>query len=139
MTILLDLFRADGVNFTFVKMLTPAFMSILFLQSGLDKALNYKGNLSYFQDHFKNSPLSKIVGLMLPTITVLEIGAGVMSAIGVVGLYSGNEIWAFWGLLLSAISLICLFFGQRMAKDYGGAGGLTGYFVICLIGLLLLL
>jgi hypothetical protein len=139
MTLLLDLFRADGVNFTFVKMLTPAFMAILFLQSGLDKLLNYKGNLSYFQDHFKKSPLSQMVGLMLPTITLLELAAGFMSAIGVVGLFSGSEIWAFWGLILSALSLICLFFGQRLAKDYGGAGGLTGYFLICLIGLSMLL
>jgi hypothetical protein len=139
MTLLLDLFRADGVNFTFVKMLTPTFMAILFLQSGLDKLLNYKGNLSYFQDHFKNSPLSKTVGVLLPTITLLELAAGFMSAIGVVGLFSGSEIWAFWGLILSALSLICLFFGQRLAKDYGGAGVLTGYFLICLIGLSMLL
>jgi DoxX len=139
MTFLLDLFRADGVNFTFVKMLTPALMAILFLQSGLDKLFNYKGNLSYFEGHFKNSPLSKTVGLMLPMITVLEVAAGFMSAVGVLGLYSGNEIWAFWGLILSALSLICLFFGQRMAKDYAGAGGLMPYFVACLIGLLLLL
>jgi hypothetical protein len=139
MTFLIDLFRADGVNFTFVKMLTPTFMAILFLQSGLDKLFNYNGNLSYFQDHFKNSPLSKTVGLLLPTITLLELAAGLMSAIGVVGLFSGSEVWAFWGLILGALSLICLFFGQRMAKDYAGAGGLTGYFLICLIGLLLLL
>jgi hypothetical protein len=139
MTLLLDLFRADGVNFTFVKMLAPAFMAILFLQSGIDKLLNYKGNLAYFQDHFKNSPLSKTVALLLPTITVLELAAGALSAIGVVGLLNGTEIWAFWGLLIGAASLICLFFGQRVAKDYGGAVSLTGYFLICLTGLLMLL
>jgi hypothetical protein len=139
MTLLLDLFRADGVNFTFVKMLTPAFMAILFLQSGLDKLLNYKGNLAYFQDHFKNSPLSKTVGLLMPTITILELAGGLMSAIGVIALLNGNEIWAFWGLIICATALLCLFFGQRLAKDYAGAGGLTGYFVVNLIGLLLLL
>ncbi|MDZ7876780.1 MAG: DoxX family membrane protein [Saprospiraceae bacterium] len=139
MTLLIDLFRADGVNFTFVKMLTPMLMAILFLQSGLDKLFNYAGNLAYFESHFKNSPLSKTVGLLLPTITALEIAAGVMCAIGVVGLYTGNEVWAFWGLILSALSLIFLFFGQRMAKDYAGAGGLMPYFVACLIGLLMLL
>lgn len=137
--LILDFFRADGVNFTFVKMLTPAFMAALFLQSGLDKLLDYKGNLAYLQDHFKNSPLSKTVGLLMPTITALELAAGFMSAIGIVGLFNGSEIWAFWGLILGAISLIGLFLGQRLAKDYGGASGLTGYFLICLIGLLLLL
>jgi uncharacterized membrane protein YphA (DoxX/SURF4 family) len=139
MTLLLDLFRADGVNFTFVKMLTPTLMAILFLQSGLDKVFNYAGNLAYFKSHFKNSPLSKTVPILLPTITILEVAAGIMSAIGVIALFNGNEIWAFWGLILSALSLIALFFGQRMAKDYAGAGGLMPYFVACLIGLLLLL
>ncbi len=139
MTLLLDLFRADGVNFTFVKLLTPAFMAILFLQSGLNKVLDYKGNLAYFKDYFKNSPLSSGVALMMPIITVLEVAAGCLSAIGVLALLSGSEIWAFWGLMASALSILCLFFGQRMAKDYGGASGMTGYFVVNLIGLLLLL
>jgi hypothetical protein len=139
MAILLDLFRADGVNFTFVKMLTPAFMAILFLQSGLNKLLDYNGNLSYFTDYFKNSSLRSVVSLMMPIITVLEVAAGILSAYGVVALFSGNEIWAFWGLITSALSIICLFFGQRMAKDYGAASGMTGYFIVNLIGLLLLL
>lgn len=139
MTFLLDLFRADGVSFTFVKMLAPAFMAILFLQSGLNKVLDYKGNLAYLQDHFKNSPLSKTVGLMMPMITILEVAAGFLCAIGVLALWNGTEIWAFWGLIISALSFLCLFFGQRMAKDYGGAAGLTSYFVINLIGLLMLL
>ena len=139
MTFLLDLFRTDGVNFTLVKMLTPAFMAILFLQSGLSKVLDYKGNLAYLQNHFKNSPLSKTVGLMMPVITILEVTAGFICAIGVLALWNGSEVWAFGGLIISALALISLFFGQRMAKDYGGASGLTGYFVINLIGLLLLL
>lgn len=139
MTLLLDLFRADGVNFTFVKLLTPAFMAILFLQSGLNKVLDYNGNLAYLKDYFKNSPLSSGVVLMMPVITILEVAAGLLSAIGVIALLSGNEIWAFWGLITSGVSILCLFFGQRMAKDYGGASGMTGYFVVNLIGLLLLL
>ena len=139
MTLLFDLFRADGVNFTFVKLLTPAFMAILFLQSGLNKVLDYNGNLAYFNDYFKNSPLSSGVVLMMPIITVLEVAAGFLSAIGVIALLCGSEIWAFGGLITSAVSILCLFFGQRMAKDYGGASGMTGYFVVNLIGLLLLL
>ncbi len=135
---LLDLFTQAGVPFTLVKMLVPAFSAILFLQSGLDKVFHYKGNLDYFKDHFKNSPLSKTVGLLMPTITILEVASGVVSAIGVVALFSGNTKWAFYGLFLSALSILCLFLGQRLAKDYGGAGGLTGYFVIIILGLLML-
>lgn len=137
MTLLFDLMGNVG-SLMIVKTLAPALMAILFLQSGLDKVLNYKGNLDYFTDHFKNSPLSKTVGLLLPTLTLLEVAAGIVSAIGTVALFYGSEIWAYVGLILSAVSLLCLFFGQRLAKDYAGAGGLTGYFMIVLIGLLVL-
>ena len=125
-------------NFTLVKAIAPAIMAILFLQSGLDKVLNYKGNLDYFTDHFKNSTLSKTVGLLMPMLTILEVSSGIASAVGAISLILGSEIWAYSGLILSAISLLCLFFGQRMAKDYGGAAGLTGYFIIVLMGLLML-
>lgn len=137
MTLLFDLMGNVG-SLMIVKTLAPALMAILFLQSGLDKVLNYKGNLEYFKDHFKNSPLSKTVSLLLPTLTLLEVAAGIVSAIGTVALFYGSEIWAYSGLILSAVSLLCLFFGQRLAKDYAGAGGLTGYFMIVLIGLLVL-
>lgn len=137
MTLLFDLMGNVG-SLMIVKTLAPALMAILFLQSGLDKVLNYKGNLDYFTDHFKNSPLSKTVSLLLPTLTLLEVAAGIISAIGTVALFYGSEIWAYSGLILSAVSLLCLFFGQRLAKDYAGAGGLTGYFMIVLIGLLVL-
>ena len=137
MTLLFDLMGNMG-SFTLVKMLVPAFMSILFLQSGLDKVFNYKGNLDYFTDHFKNSPLSKTVGLLMPTITFLEVSAGISSAIGTVSLLLGSEIWAYTGLMLSGVSLLALFFGQRIAKDYAGAGALTGYFILVVVGLLIL-
>lgn len=137
MTLLFDLMGNVG-GFTLVKMLVPAFMSILFLQSGLDKVFDYKGNLDYFTDHFKNSPLSKTVGLLMPTITILEVSAGIISAIGTISLVFGSEIWAFVGLMLAGVSLLALFFGQRVAKDYGGASVLSGYFILVVVGLLIL-
>jgi uncharacterized membrane protein YphA (DoxX/SURF4 family) len=137
MTLLFDLLGNAG-NYGLVKTLIPALMAILFLQSGLDKVFNYKGNLDYFTDHFKNSPLSKTVGLLMPTITILEVAAGIMCAVGTVSLFFGNEILAYIGLMLSGLSLLCLFFGQRLAKDYAGAGGLVGYFILVVIGLQIL-
>ena len=125
-------------SFTLVKMLIPAFMAILFCQSGLDKVLNYKGNLSYFTEHFKNSPLSKTVKILMPIITILEVLAGILCAIGTISLTTGNTKWAFFGLVMAAISFLCLFFGQRVAKDYAGALSIATYFVLNVIGLLLL-
>jgi uncharacterized membrane protein YraQ (UPF0718 family) len=42
------------------------------------------------------------------------------------------------GVAFGALSLVFLFFGQRIAKDYTGAGGLVSYFIAAIIGLLLL-
>jgi hypothetical protein len=131
-------FNNSGNNFTLVKMLVPAFMSILFLQSGLDKVFNYSGNLAYFIDHFKNSPLSKTVKLLTPTITFLELTAGILCAIGTVSIALDNTKWAFWGLFTAAISFLCLFLGQRVAKDYAGALSIALYFILNMVGLLLL-
>jgi DoxX len=125
---------------TLVKALVPAFMAILFLQSGLNKVFNYQGNLSYITDYFKNTPLSKTTGLLFPTITILEVAAGVLSALGGIMLFvDGSEVVAYWGLVVSAVSFLCLFFGQRIANDYGAAASMAGYFVVNVVGLLLLL
>jgi hypothetical protein len=131
-------FNNSSNSFTLVKMLIPAFMSILFLQSGLDKVFNYASNLDYFTDHFKDSPLSKTVKILTPTITLLEILAGLLCAIGTVSIIMGNTKWAFWGLMTAAISFLCLFLGQRVAKDYAGAVTIAIYFILNMVGLLLL-
>lgn len=133
-----DFLNNAGNGFVVVKMLVPAWMTILFLQSGVDKILDYKGNLAYFKDHFKNSLFAGIVVILLPVITLLEVASGVLCAIGTVSLISGNTKWAFIGLFLSAISLLSLFLGQRIAKDYAGAVSLTSYFILVVMGLLLL-
>ena len=119
------------------RFLAGAFMAILFLQSGLDKVFNYQSNMDYFKDHFKNSPLASSVGLMTPMITVLEVLAGACCAIGLVSSYVTPIPFAFWGMALAGLDLLCLFFGQRMAKDYAGAAALVPYFLVALIGLFL--
>ncbi len=138
MNALSDFLSNPSTGFIVVKMLIPAFMCILFLQSGTDKVFDYKGNLSYFTDHFKNSPLASTVGLLMPVITILEVASGILCAIGTVALASGNNKWAFWGLIVAALSFLSLFFGQRVAKDYAGAVTIANYFILNVLGLLLL-
>lgn len=115
-----------------------AFFAILFLQSGLDKLFNYQGNLDYFRDHFKNSPLAKWSGVLLPTITLLEMSAGAVSAWAFSQtILIGNSAFVPYSTLLSGASLLCLFLGQRVAKDYAGAASLVPYFVVVLLGLMI--
>ena len=45
---------------------------------------------------------------------------------------------AFYGAVGSAVALVALFLGQRMAKDYAGAAVLVPYFLLTLITIYLL-
>ena len=123
----------------FAQALTAAFFAVLFLQSGLDKVFDWKGNLGWLTGHFAKSPLRGVVPLMLAVVTVMEVGAGALSAVGFVQLLaSGEARVALFGVALAGVALLSLFFGQRLAKDYAGAGALVPYFLMVLAGLWLL-
>jgi hypothetical protein len=116
-----------------------AFLGILFLQSGIDKVVDYRGNLEWLTGHFAKSPLSGVVSVLLMALTLLEIAAGALSAIGcLILIVSRASTVAFYGAVISALALIALFFGQRMAKDYAGASVLVAYFLLTLVTIYLL-
>lgn len=116
-----------------------AFFAILFLQSGIDKIVDRRGNLDWLTAHFAKSPLAGTVPLMVTIITILETGAGALSAIGcVLIIVTGNPIIAFYGAVFAGVSILALFFGQRMAKDYVGAAVLVPYFLVVLAAINLL-
>ena len=133
-----DLHTPEGATYL-LQAFASAFLSILFLQSGIDKVVDRRGNLEWLQGHFAKSPLAGVVPLLVTAITILEIAAGVLSAVGcaLIILKLGSAL-AFYGAALAAISIIALFFGQRMAKDYAGAATLVPYFLLALSALYLL-
>jgi hypothetical protein len=116
-----------------------AFLAILFLQSGIDKIIDHRANLEWLKGHFAKSPLAGVVPALLTTITLLELAAGALSAIGCLILIVSRETTlAFYGAVTAAVALIALFFGQRMAKDYAGAAVLVSYFLLTLVAIYLL-
>jgi hypothetical protein len=122
-----------------LQLLVSAFLAILFLQSGIDKIIDRQGNLSWLSGHFSKSPLAGIVSLMLTVLTIIEIAAGALSGIGFVALlFTRNPTIAFYGAIVSAVGVLCLFFGQRMAKEYAGAAVLVPYFLVALAAIYLL-
>ena len=124
---------------TSLQLLSLALLAILFLQSGLDKVFNYKGNKEWLTGHFAKSPLKNMVGLMMPLITILEVAAGIFATIGIFQIIMGGTTqMGLIGAQLSALSIVCLFFGQRIAKDYAGAGNLVPYFLVCLAAIYLM-
>src|SRR4029077_15605859 len=88
-----------------------AFLSILFLQSGIDKVVDYRGNLEWLKGHFAKSTLAGVVAVLLTAITLLEVAAGALSAIGCITLIVSRETTtAFYGALISAFTLTGVFF-----------------------------
>ena len=75
---------------------------------------------------------------MVTVITVFELVAGVLSMIAVFEiLLTSSRVVAVAAVVISALSLLQLFFGQRLAKDYAGAAVLVPYFLLTLSGLFL--
>lgn len=113
---------------------SAALVSILFIQSGLDKVFDWRGNLEWLTGHFAKTFLGKMVPLLLATITVMEIATGFLAAAGIVYfLATGSTILIFYAAALGAASILALFFGQRIAKDYPGAAVLVPYFILLII------
>jgi hypothetical protein len=119
-----------------LQMAFSAMAAVLFLQSGLDKVMNWAGEKVWITGHFANSPLKGLVPFGLLVITFLEVGAGAFSAAGFFQILAGEGAsLGLLGMVFGTKAIFLLFFGQRMAKDYAGAASLIGYFLMCAAGL----
>lgn len=139
--------RSDWYQFVFhhrggllaMQLLVSAFLAILFVQSGLDKILDRRGNLEFLTSHFAKSPLARSVPVMFSVITAVELLAGTLSGVGALAILLGHApAVALLGALLAALALTMLFFGQRVAKDYAGAAALVPYFLLALAAIWIL-
>src|SRR5882762_3661948 len=120
-----NLHTSGGAVFV-LQALISAFFAILFLQSGFDKIIDRRGNLEWLTGHFAKSPLAGMVSALLSIVTVMEIAAGALSALGcAMVLLRHDSTIAFYGAVVSGLALLALFFGQRVAKDYPGAASLV--------------
>jgi len=121
------------------QLLVLAFLLITFLTSGIDKITDWKGNIAYFNDHFKNTFLKGKSSLMLGALTLMEIIASVLAFVGIVQIYlNGSTEIGLWAAITSAKTLLLLLLGQRIAKDYAGAMTIAVYFIITLYSVSLL-
>ena len=116
------------------------FFGILFMQSGLDKLFNFHDNLNFLKSHFQKTIFSNQTRILFILLTILELVAGFLFCVGLVGVcVFGFSIQLmntlFLGIILSSLTICCLFLGQRVANDYVGAANLTIYFLVSLIGL----
>ena len=112
------------------EILLLLFLIITFLQSGIDKVFDWMGNLSWLKGHFSETPLQSLVPFLLFTVLLVEMIAAILCLVGLYQLVVlGKSTIAFYGAIMSCVSLLMLLFGQRMAKDYEGAKTIAVYFI----------
>jgi hypothetical protein len=110
------------------------FLAILFIQSGLDKVFDRKGNLDWLTGHFQKTFVAGTVPLMLTAITIGELVTGFLSAAGIVYFFAVESTAViFYATAVGAATFCALFFGQRIAKDYPGAAVLVPYFLLDIV------
>lgn len=121
------------------EILILLFILITFLQSGLDKVFDWKGQIGWLNGHFKDTFLGSTVPLLVGVLVVLDLLTSILAIIGVYQLAFHNEFTlALYASITAAIVLLMLLFGQRIAKDYAGAFTIVGYFIVVIFGVWLL-
>lgn len=106
------------------------FLAVTFIQSGYDKIADWNGNVSWLKSHFAETFLKDVVPAALMIILLLEIISGVLCVVGSLQiLMNSGRNFAFYGAVFSAITLLFLLLGQRVAKDYDGARTIAIYFI----------
>ena len=120
-----------------VQILIGLFLGIGLLQSGTDKIVDWKGNMSFLTEHFAKSFMRSLVTPMLLVVTVLETVGGILCLGGVaMALLYQNFDLILMGMIVIAFNFFALFAGQRFSKDYAGAAVLVNYFILTIIGIL---
>ena len=115
------------------------FTLITFLQSGLDKIFDWKGNSGWLTGHFEGTFMGGMVPFLLGIILILEVITGILAIVGMATLFLNNDpTYSLWALIIAALTLLMLLFGQRVAKDYAGAFTIVGYFIVIIFGVFLL-
>lgn len=129
----------EHLTFFITEILILIFIAITFLQSGIDKAVDWEGNTSWLKEHFSKTFMAGQVPLMVGIILVLEVLTGMLAVIGILQIiFFGVATIAFYTCILAAVTLLMLLFGQRVAKDYAGAFTITGYFIVVILGVYIL-
>ena len=121
------------------EILILIYLIITFTYSFLEKVFSWKDSIGFYQEHFKNSILKNKIPLLLIVVIVMELITVSFCITGVYMLsFENKNEPALYGLFFAAITLTGLMLGQRIAKDYPGAMNITVYFILTVIGILLL-
>ncbi len=122
----------EKIAFLFVL----TFFLIVFIQSGLDKVYDYKGNLSFLNTLLGGFFSSGLITLALVSVTILELTSGLLCLLGILDVvFNNSNFTGLIGLIVGSLALLVLLFGQRVSKNYDGAKTIAVYFILAIIGL----
>ena len=114
-------------------LLVLVFFLIVFIQSGLDKVFDYKGNLNFLKDLLKIYFSPTLIELALISVTILELASGILCLIGIINfVFNDSNFIGLLGLITGSIALLVLLFGQRVSKNYDGAKTIAIYFILAM-------
>ena len=112
------------------SILILVFFGITFLQSSYEKLFYWNDNLNWLKEHFAETRLKNKVPFSLISLVIMELISTVLCFVGCIELLiSDGRSFGFYGAVFSAITLIMMLFGQRLAKDYDGARTIVIYFI----------
>jgi hypothetical protein len=140
-TALIQFAYLNSIPYRLIVVLLLLFFAVLFLQSGLDKITDRKGNLEWLVGHFSKSMFANKVPFLLSVLTAMEMISGISSLIMAVLMMflSLNTVIlsiAYGVVAFCAITFLALFTGQRIAKDYAGAAGIVPYFLAAILAMI---
>ena len=119
---------------TFISVL--AFFSIVFIQSGVDKVFDYKGNLSFLNDLLRGFFSRPLINFALISVAILELTSGILCLIGIFdAIFNPSYFIGKLGLIIGSLALLVLLFGQRVSKNYDGAKTIAVYFILAMLGI----
>ena len=118
---------------------------VLFGQSSVDKIINWNENYTWLKDYFSKTIFNRFTKLNLLIITCLELASALLSIYSFILIVSSfiRVNWLELGLsgwevsyitnIVCSITLLLLFTGQRIAKDYLGAVRIIPYFILVIV------
>lgn len=129
-----------NINFQIALVLLLLFLLITFWMSFYEKISTYKDTKGWMESHFEKTSLKNRISVLLPILVSIEILAVLFLVPAIVNQLFGFSEFPFSriSLIICAVSLLMLLFGQRIAKDYQSAAGITSYFIVVILGFILL-
>ncbi|GLB48161.1 DoxX family protein [Neptunitalea lumnitzerae] len=112
------------------EVLLLVLLIITFGYSAFEKISDFKGQVFWLTDYFKNTFMARFIKIALIKVLVLEVIATLLCIVGSFYLITENmpQI-ALYGCILCVLVLFSFVIGQRIVKDYDGARNTVIYLI----------